>query len=223
MARAKTEVAGVNGDMPELESKDLFKDVESPYAIRFEIVGVKTYFFARPDVDEFEAKESSAPGSRRRKETNFETLVWRDEKGQLAFPSTQLKTALMMAGRYMPDPSKTGRRSARPFIAEAVSISEELCTFLNGDGLPYKSWDHIDSRLARYRNGSMGPRRRPVLYAGWRAVCTVEVLVPELIAPGDITILMNRAGLVRGIGDNATFGYGRFTVAGIGTAQSLNW
>jgi len=200
-----------------LETADLFAELETPYAMRFSLVGVKTYFFNRFDVSTFEANESSAPGSKRRKEIDPEVLVWRDCDGNLACEGVQVKNALVVAGRYMPDPSKSGRKSAIPFIKEALNVQEEHCSF------GVKKWDDIDVRGARYRNGAHGPKRRPVLYAGWHIDATIEVLVPELLRPGDVAMLMTKGGLVRGLGDNHTYGFGRFTVVEIGDPFELKW
>jgi len=206
-----------------LGAADIFGAFELPYTVEVTVAGVKTYFFSRPDMDEWEKKENSAPGSRARKETDPESLVWRDADGYLAFPSTQIKTAMIAAGRYSPDPSKTGRRSAAPFISEALNVAEDVITFHHLDGEGYETWNEIDVRIVRYANGRFGPRRRPILHPGWHATFTLQVLVPELIRPGDVGVLINRAGMVRGVGDNTKFGAGRFTVATFGTPEPAHW
>lgn len=200
-----------------LTPADLFGNFELPYAIDISIAGVKTYFFSRPDMDNWEKRESSAPGSRARHEPDFESMVWRCDDATLAFPATQIQVALMAAGRYSPDPSKTGRRSAGPFIAEAFTVAEEHVSF------GVKDWDDIDIRIAKYANGRFGPRRRPVLEPGWRATFSLQILVPELIRPGDVLVLVNKAGMVKGIGDNTKFGYGRFTVERFSEPFELQW
>jgi hypothetical protein len=204
-------------DAPSMTSAELFGEFELPYAIEITIAGVKQYFFSRPDMDNWERRENSAPGSRARKEVDPESLVWRTDDGNLAFPSTQLKVAAIAAGRYSPDPAKTGRRSAGPFIAEAIGFSEEYVSFGR------KDWDAIDVRIAKYSNLKFGPRRRPILEPGWRATFRLEVLVPELTRPGDVLVLMNKAGMVKGIGDNTKFGYGRFTVEKFSEPFDLTW
>jgi len=196
---------------------ELFGDFELPYALDIEIAGVKPYFFSRPDMDNWELRESSAPGSRARKETDYESLVWRVDDGTLAFPATQMTKAMVAAGRYSPDPSKTGRRSAGPFIAESFSLAEDHVSF------GVKTWDEIDVRIARYANGRFGPRRRPILNPGWRASFHLQILAPELIRPGDVLVIVNRAGLVKGIGDNTTFGAGRFSVEAFSEPVPIKW
>lgn len=210
-------------DVPEIQPGEAFGNFTWPYAITVTIAGVKTYFFSRPDMDEWDKKEASAPGSRTRKEVNLESLVWRTEAGTLAFPSTQFKVAMITAGRYSPDPSKTGRRSAGPFIGEAISVAEDHVEFLDANNEPYEKWDEVDRRIAKYAHNKFGPRTRPILNPGWRATCTVQVLVPELIAPGDVLTLINRAGMVRGIGDNTKFGFGRFVVEGFSEPFEAHW
>lgn len=217
------EASEENGNGALLGPAEIFGAFELPYSVQVTIAGVKTYFFSRPDMDEWVKKEESAPGSRARKETDPESLVWRLDDGTLAFPSTQVKTALVAAGRYSPDPSKTGRRSAAPFISEALSIAEEHVGFERSNAEGYLTWDEIDIRIVRYANGRFGPRRRPVLERGWRATFTLQVLVPELIRPGDVLVLVNKAGMVRGIGDNTKFGYGRFTVEGFSEPELAHW
>lgn len=217
--RKKPAPTKANGYSEELElgPADIFGAFELPYAVTVTIAGVKTYFFSRPDMDEWEKKENSAPGSRARKETDPESLVWRLDDGQLAMPSTQMKVALIAAGRYSPDPSKTGRRSAGPFISEALGIQEDHVGFGRDD------WDEIDVRIAKYANNRFGPRRRPILHPGWRATFTLQVLVPELIRPGDVLVLVNRAGMVKGVGDNTKFGAGRFVVEGFSEPFEAHW
>jgi len=214
---------GGNGHDALLTAADLFGNFEMPYAVTVTIAGVKTYFFSRPDMDEWEKKENSAPGSRARKETDPESLVWRLDNYCLAFPSTQIKTALMAAGRYSPDPSKSGRRTAAPFIAESFGVAEDSIGFHDADGEEVEEWDEVDVRIVRYANGRFGPRRRPIFHPGWRATFNLQILVPELISPGDVLILVNRAGMVRGIGDNTKFGAGRFVVESFSEPYIASW
>jgi hypothetical protein len=211
--RSKTKPAAIVKDL----DAELFGEFEIPYAIDIKIAGVRPYFFSRPDMDSWEAKEKAAPGSKVRTDFDPEALVWRNENADLAFPSTQLKVALMAAGRFSPDPSKTGRRSAMPFIGEAFNVYQDYVSF------GVKNWDAIDVRIAKYANNRFGPRRRPILNPGWRCDFTLQILVPELIRPGDVMVLVNKAGMVKGVGDNTKFGAGRFTVEGFSEAYPLKW
>lgn len=219
--RTKGKKLGGTGEatVTELGPAELFGSLEMPYAVTVTIAGVRTYFFSRPDMDQWEKDEDAPPGAKSKRGANidYETLVWRCENGALGFPNTQLQNALMAAGRYSPDPSKTGRRSALPFIGESVTIGEEIVSF------GVSEWDAIDVRIARYANGRFGPRRRPILHPGWRATFNLHVLVPELIRPGDVLVLANRAGMVRGIGDNVKYGAGRFTVESFSEPFELHW
>lgn len=196
---------------------ELVEAIEIPYSMTFTVRGVRWYFFSRPDVNEFEKKENAAPGSRLRKETDPETLVWRNEDGQLCCPGSQFKQAMLVAARYLPDVTKTGRKSLQTTFGEVVNVADELCTF------GVKKWDDVDTRLVKYRNGAFGPRRRPVLYEGWETSCTVQVSEPQVVSPGTIAIIMQKAGLARGLGDNAKWGYGRFVVSEIGDPENLIW
>jgi hypothetical protein len=192
-------------------------ELETPYTIGFEVRGVKTFFFNRYDVDEFYAKDDSPPGSRKRKEHNPESLVWRTAAGELALPALDFHKALLAAGRYMKDPSSTGRRSSKPFLAEALVPDEDLCSF------GVKVWDEIDVRPTRLKNGAVVPKARPVLLPGWRVVVHISVTMPELLAPATLAQLMVRAGQCRGVGDGSTIGYGRFVVVATEEPTEIAW
>jgi hypothetical protein len=192
-------------------------ELETPYTVGFTVKGVKRFFFNRYDVDDFYAKDESPPGSRKRREHNPESLVWRVDTGELAVPALDFHKALLAAGRYMKDPSATGRRSSKPFLAEALVPDEELCSF------GVKAWDEVDVRPTRLKNGSVIPKARPTLLPGWVSTVHISVTMPELLAPSTLSQLMTRAGQCRGIGDGSTIGYGRFVVVQVTEPAELAW
>jgi hypothetical protein len=191
--------------------------LETPYTLGFTVKGVKPFFFNRYDVDGFYVSDSSPPGSRARREHNPETLVWRNGAGELALPALEFHKALSAAGRYMKDPSGTGRKSAKPFLGEALVPDEELCSF------GVTEWDEIDVRPVRLKNGSVIPKARPILVPGWSVSVHISVTMPELLSPAQVAQLMTRAGQCRGLGDGATIGYGRFVVVKVSEPAELAW
>ena len=206
--------------MATLEKKLLEEnDFETPYSIGFTVKGIKTFFFNRFDVNGFEASMDAPPGSKKNKFKNrdMETLVWRADDGMLAVEGKDFQKALSAAGRYFKDPSGTGRRSVKPMTEEALTAEEELCSF------GVKTWDAIDVRPARLRNGATVPVYRPILKAGWELQVTIDVALPDHLRPGDIAGLMNLAGRIHGVGDNRKYGFGRFVVTNVEAPQDLTW
>jgi hypothetical protein len=180
---------------------------EMPYVIGFTVRGTRSLFFNRYDIEGFYEKDSAAKGSKVRRTENLEALPWRDDDGKLCLPSTEFHKALTEVGRYLPDVTHTGRRSARPEVQRALIPVEEFC--------PLGVSEYIrDVRAVRY-NGATVPKARPILAPGWETSVHIEVVLPEFFTPSLVIELMARAGRVYGVGDATAIGYGRFVVTAV--------
>jgi hypothetical protein len=207
-AASKTKTANGNGAQAH---------PEQPYVIGFTVRGTRSFFFNRYDVDEFYEVDASPKGSKVRRDKDPMRLVWRDEVGDLCVPSTDFHKAVTEAGRYMPDVTATGRRSARPEVQRALIPVEELCSF----GVDEPS--AIDVRPTRLKNGATIPKARPILVPGWETSIHLEVALPEFFTPARVVELMGRAGRVMGIGDATAIGFGRFVITSIDAPREIQW
>lgn len=196
----------------------------TPYAVGFTVRGVREFFFNAPNVDAYiKADEDRKAGVKRNLTPNYEDKVWRHD-GALAVPGTEFIKAMAEMARGYPDPTKSGARSMRPIIFNAMSAAEEFCPFMhrNGNGdEPKTTWDVIDERLAKLGT-KMGPIRRPKLHAGWVTSVTINCIWPQVFAPADVAKLMERAGQ-RGIGDGIKIGAGRFVVVNVSEPSEIAW
>jgi hypothetical protein len=64
-------------------------------------------------------------------------------------------------------------------------------------------------RVVVQRNGIT--RSRPAFHAGWRATFSLQVVLPEYVAPSLLNELIAQAGKIIGLGDQRP-SYGRFQV-----------
>lgn len=204
----KTKATGTNGTAPH---------PDTPYSIGFQVRGTRSFFFNRYDVDEFFELDAAPKGSKLRRDKDPMRLVWRADDGTLAVQSLDFLKAMREAGRYMPDVTATGRKSAMPEVPRALVPVEELCSFGVDDV------DAIDVRPVKMRSGSKVPKARPILTPGWETSVHFEVMLPEFFWPSRVVELMVRAGRVLGIGDGTTIGYGRFLVVNVEAPREIEW
>jgi len=205
----------------EFDGAQVFDDAVIPYGVTFTVKGTKRFFFNAPNVDAYiRGDERRRAGVKRIEEPNYEEKVWRID-GSLAVPGNEFIKSMSEMSRGIPDPTKSGAKSARPIIPLAMGAHEEFCTFSHDDETPYETWDAIDERLGKLGT-KMGPIRRPILLPGWQTQVTIDVIWPEVFSPADMATLMNRAGM-RGIGDATKIGYGRFVVVSVSPPQEISW
>lgn len=197
------------------EPKVFTNDADTPFGIRFTIKGHRPFLFNAANPAEIQRQMDLPAGHRdRRKPPEAESLVWRAEDGTLGYPGHKLVDALAEAGRGLPDPTKTGRKSAKPTIQQAFMAHDDVCSF------GVKTWDCIAEHWVGQRHG--GIRRRPQLDPGWMLDVTIEVAMPEWFSPADVARAMARAGTL-GIGDGLKLGYGRFVVVETDEPHDISW
>src|SRR5215831_2284667 len=83
-----------NGDMPRRFG------VEMPYTMRLQLRGVTPLLFNRMDIEAYD--RDSGPGKKRkpRARPEYESMVWRNEAGELAIPTANIVAAIVAAGKY---------------------------------------------------------------------------------------------------------------------------
>lgn len=175
-----------------------------PYAADVELVGRDPILLHRYDCAEVKDKGAAAKGSKKKKEDNIESYVYRDEKtGEIGLPGFCLKACLADAAKYIQDP-RSPRKCARDLVRASVRIGG-FASFGT------KEWDFIDRRRAVVqRNGIT--RARPAMQAGWTLRATIEVIDPEYVQPGFLHDLLHRAGVSCGLGDYRP-DFGTFRIA----------
>jgi hypothetical protein len=192
--------------------------VELPYTIRLQLRGVSPLLFNRMDIEAYDAE--SGPGKKRkpRARPEYESMVWRDDKGNLAIPTANIVASICGAGKYFASPI-AGNGSATPTLRDALMAATELSSFGVTD------WDCIDFRQARHGDikGTPKPTYRPRLNPGWHVEAWITITIPELYGPARLLEIVSRAGSVMGIGDGRRIGMGRYVTDGHTVDDGLPW
>jgi hypothetical protein len=209
--RVKTN--GDGGTMPQRYG------IEIPYTMTLRIRGVRPYLFHRMDIEAYDREEG--PGGKRkpRARPEYESMVWRDDEGQLAMPTINLIASIVEAGKYYKSPI-AGNGSATPTLRGALVPTErEYGSF------GVEDWDCIDFRKANHADMKRTPKPtyRPRLEIGWSYETTIAVVTPELYGPAKLLEILTRAGSVMGVGDGRKIGFGRYVLAGHEIEDGLPW
>jgi hypothetical protein len=180
-------------------------DVGQPYVAEIKFEGSAPLLFHRWSVDGIEAKSKAAKGSKAKKEDDLSSYVYKDRSGDICLPAEYFRMSIINAARFKQDP-RSPRKSAMDLFKAGVVVLDELCS------LGSKDWDYIDRRRVMVqRNGIT--RCRPAMFAGWKCVAHLQVLLPEYISPQLLNETIQAAGRLIGVGDfRPTFG--RFMVTG---------
>lgn len=202
--------------------------IELPYTMNLRLRGVTPFLFNRMDIEAYD--RDSGPGAKRkpRSRPGYETMIWRNDDGELAYPGANVVASIVAAGKYFKSPIASNG-SATPTLREGLVPAGELGRFLvpssNGkvDGLV--DWDCIDFRHARHgdRKGTPKPTYRPRLEVGWCLAVSFSVTTPELWGPAKLLEIISRAGTVMGIGDGRKIGFGRYVTDGHEVQDGLPW
>jgi len=206
-----------NNEPPEGPMEQRF-GIEIPYSITLYLRGVRPFLFNRMDIEAYDAEEG--PGGKRkpRARPEYETMVWRDENGQLALPVENVIGSISSAGKYFKSPiSSSG--SATPTLREALVPNAEYASF-GVDG-----WDTVDFRLARYGDMKRTPKPtyRPRLEIGWLLTVPLSIVTPELYGPLRLLEITTKAGSVMGVGDGRKIGLGRYVLDHYEIEEGLPW
>ena len=201
-----------NGEMPQRYG------IELPYTITLRIRGVRPFLFHRMDIETYDIE--GGPGAKRkpRKRPEYESMVWRDDDGNLALPTANVIGSIVAAGKYFRSPiASTG--SAMSTLREGLVPAGELA------GFGIDTWDCIDFRKATNSDPKRSPKPtyRPRLEVGWLLTAPLGVTTPELYGPAKLLEIISRAGSVMGVGDGRKIGFGRYVLDGYELEDGLPW
>jgi len=202
-----------NGAMPQRFG------IELPYTITLRLRGVTPFLFNRMDIEAYD--QENGPGSKRKPRTRpeYESMVWRNDDGDLAFPVRNVIASIVAAGKYYKSPI-AGNGSATPTLRDALQPGgQEYGSFHVED------WDTVDFRQARHGDmkGTPKPTYRPRLEVGWLLEAFFGVVTPELYGPAKLLEIVSRAGSVMGVGDGRKIGFGRYVLDSHEIEDGLPW
>lgn len=192
--------------------------VQQPYAVEFEIEGIRDYVFNRYDVP----VKGSKQGLKGENETDdIGRKVTLDPDGHLAHRTVALWNAVVNAGKYRKNP-RSARGSYSVILKEGMEIESmnpdapDLLTFIGPNGKPYSNWEWEFTARTKNAGAFAGyvTKVRPGIHMGWRLQGRAVVLLPEYISVGQLHECFSMAGRFGGIGDarNGGLGFGRFLV-----------
>lgn len=201
-----------NGTMPQRFG------IELPYTITLRLRGVQPLLFNRMDIEAYDAESEPASKRKPRSRPEYESMVWRDDDGNLAIPVRNVIGSIVHAGKYYKTPIGSNG-SAMNTLREALVPVSELAPFDTSE------WDAIDFRHAKFADTKRSPKPtyRPRLETGWLLTASVSVVTPELYGPAKLLEIISRAGAVMGIGDGRKIGFGRYVLDGHEIEDGLPW
>ena len=133
------------------------------------------------------------------KDDDYEGCVYRTPDGDLGLPGAYLRGAIIQAA---------------DFYGLASVFRTGIACLPDVASLGRRTWDYLDRRRVRIR-GRSTIRIRPAIKAGWEAEFEVLVTDPYRIVPPLLQTIIEKAGLIAGLGDfRPTFG--RFEVIRFG-------
>ena len=176
------------------------------YLAEIEIKGTTPILFHAWNVEETEKKSAAKKGSSEKKDPSLESLVYRNEKGEICIPGDYFRAALVDTARYFSDP-RSPRKSSRDLFKQSI-ITETLLAPI-GPG-SRKTWDDVDKRRVVIQKAAI-TRQRPRFKEGWTAKFKIRIILPEYISIEYLHEVSEKAGSINGLADfRPTFG--RFVV-----------
>lgn len=192
--------------------------IELPYTMTLRLRGVTPFLFNRMDIEAYDAEGGPSSKRKPRSRPEYESMIWRDEDGFLAYPTASVLASIRRGGKFFKSPIG-GNGSATPTLTESLIPAQEFSSFST------KDWDAVDFRHAKHgdRNRTPKPTYRPRLEVGWLLTTQFSVVLPELYGPAKLLEIIARAGGVLGIGDGRTIGFGRYVTDGHEEVKGLPW
>jgi hypothetical protein len=181
-----------------------------PYRVEVEMTGSSDLLFKRWSNEDVAEKAAAKKGSKAKKTDNLEAAVWRNEEGLLCMPTEYLRMSTINSAKYHQDP-RSSRKSAMDLFKAGLISMTDLCVIeTEKKPLGTMEWDYEDKRRVQVqRNGVT--RTRPAMHKGWKSRHIFMITVPEYIGPEFLHEVMNRAGILVGVGDFRP-SFGRFNV-----------
>ena len=200
----KTELSNVSNDAAAQIA------MGQPYIVEVGLEGNSAIIFHRWSVEGIAEKAGAAKGSKAKKTDDVESYVYKNEEGFICIPGEYLRQTTIHAAKYRQDP-RSPRKSMMDLMTAAIFSLEELVPIVNAEGKKAKTWDYIDQRrVTVQRNGLT--RCRPAFLAGWKALFTIQCVLPEYVEPTVLNELIQLGGKIIGLADGRP-SYGRYLVA----------
>ena len=178
-------------------------DHSQPYYVDVEIVGDEDILFHRYDVQAVEDSASAPKGSKKKKEDNLESYVYRNDKNEIVMPGTNFKASICAAAKFSQDP-RSRQKSAKDLFRAGIKVKGDA-------SFGKKDWDFVDARRCVIKQNAIS-RRRPGLRAGWTLTFRMLIILPEYISEEWLQEVVERAGKTCGLGDfRPDFGTFRIT------------
>lgn len=127
---------------------------------------------------------------------DYEACVYRTKTGELGIPGSYLRGAILEAAGFY-GPLADVFRSGIACLPDVASLRK-------------RTWDYLDRRRVRVKGRSI-TRTRPAMKAGWEAEFEVLVTDPVHIVPPLLQAVIEKAGMIAGVGDFRPV-FGRFEV-----------
>lgn len=204
MKTATKTVTAIGGTSP-TNGGDQAVEFQVPYRVMVKIEGVAPIMFHRWNCEAVEGKANAKKGSAEKKTDNIESFLYRNDEGIICIPGEYLRGSIVHAAKYMQDPRSPRKSAMDLYKAGVVSLTELAST-------GHRDPDYIDKRrVVIQRNGIT--RCRPALLPGWTATFTLQVQLPEYIAPQDLNSMIQCAGRLIGLAELRP-SFGRFNIVG---------
>ncbi len=200
--RGSVEVTEIGGEVP-TNGAEAVITMAKPVTVEVTIQGTCDMLFHRWNVEEVKAKADADKGSKAKKTDNPETMVYRNDSGEICLPNTYIKGALVKAAKSYQDP-----RSPRKSLMDMAKAVILPLTRLASLGLTKWDYEH-QCRVNVQRNAVT--RTRPAIKEGWKATFMIQLLRPQYIDSKMLMRLLVDAGELVGVGDDRP-NYGRFQV-----------
>ena len=164
------------------------------------VEGTAPLLMHRYDAAAIEHRASAPKGSARRRTDDPEEYLYRTDEGLLSIPATNIKRALVEAGRYFDDPRSSGRRRQATDLFRSSLLVEPEYALLLIAGQPVDAPQFLDRRRAVVQRQAIA-RTRPGVLKGWRLAFRVVSLDARYIAPPLLRDVLECAGRFIGLGD----------------------
>lgn len=199
---AKNRLEAIGGESPTNGAENTL-EMQKPYRVLVELVGICPIMFHRWNNESVEAKSKAKKGSVEKKTDDTESFIWRDDAGTVCIPGEYVRQSVIHAAKYEQDP-RSPRKSMMDLMKAALVSLTELSS------LGVKEPDYYDKRRVVIQRNAV-TRSRPAMKEGWTAKFMLQVNLPEYCPPQKLNYLLQQAGRIIGLADFRP-SFGRFNV-----------
>lgn len=188
---------------------DFFVEATEPYRVHVTIKGAAPILFHAWNCESVAEKAAAAKGSKAKKTDDIESYYYRDSEGFVAIPGMNFVSALVIAGRFKQDP-RYKRANATKLVRAGVTPIELMPRVRSAKGKAVKEADFLWKGRMVVQKAAI-TRVMPAMLEGWECDFSLQVLLPEYIAPEFLYDLIRSAGQFCGLCDLRPT-YGRFNI-----------